>query len=76
MTKTRLKNKNIEIHRVIKIILVFPVLLLLIQCESQNKSLDEILLKKYEQHFISSGDNFPEISLFDNDRYKFFHENT
>jgi len=65
-----------------KLILVFPILLLLIQCESQNKSLDEILLQNYEQHFISSGDNFPEISLFDNDRYKLliglhngFHEN-
>jgi len=65
-----------------KLILVLPILLLLIQCKSQDKLLDEILLKNYEQHFISSGDNFPDISLFDNDRYKFlislhngFHEN-
>ena len=65
-----------------KLIFVLSVLLLVIQCKSQDQTLDEILLLKYEQHFISSGDNFPEISLFKNDRYKFliglhngFHEN-
>lgn len=40
------------------------------QCKKDEKSLNKILQKNYEQHFISSGNNFPEISLYDNDRYK------
>lgn len=54
-----------------KLIFYIPILFVLIQCKTHEKSLNEILSKNYEQHFISSGDNFPEISLFDNDRYKF-----
>ena len=36
-----------------------------------SKSLDEVLNAKYEKHFISSGDNFPQISLDKNSRYLF-----
>ncbi len=53
-----------------KSLLPIILLLLLYSCNSQEK-LRDVLNAEYEEHFISSGDNFPEISLFENDRYKF-----
>jgi len=46
-------------------------LIFMTQCEEPKKSLEQIFDAEYEQHFISSGDNFQEISLFDNNRYQF-----
>ena len=39
-------------------------------CQSP-KNLNQLLNSEYEQKIISSGDNFPKISLFENDRDKF-----
>ena len=38
---------------------------------SQQRSLDNLFNAKYEQHFISSGDNFGQISLKKNNRHLF-----
>ncbi len=49
-------------------------LLFLMQCApsaEDARSLEDILAADFEQHFISAGDNFPVISLFENDRFKF-----
>ncbi len=54
-----------------KIIPGIVILLLFVSCQTKKRPLDEILNAKYEQHFISSGDNFPQISLKKNNRYKF-----
>ncbi len=51
--------------------LIVLIVIFLIQCNSPKKTLVEILNGKYDQHFISSGDNFPQISLYKNERYKF-----
>jgi hypothetical protein len=53
-----------------KFLLFLPLFLVLIHCKS-SKDLDQILNSKYTKHFISSGDNFPQISLNENDRYLF-----
>lgn len=38
---------------------------------TQRQSIDRLFLAEYEQHFISSGNNFSQISLKKNNRYKF-----
>jgi len=53
-----------------KITIVLPLFLILIQC-TPSKNLDEIVHANYEKHFISSGDNFPQISLDKNQRHLF-----
>lgn len=47
------------------------MLFLFTQCKAPQAHLSAILAAEYEEHFISSGDNFPEISLEENNRYKF-----
>ena len=53
-----------------KIILLLPFFLVLIHCKP-SINLDQVLNSKYERHFISSGNNFPQISLDKNLRYQF-----
>jgi len=53
-----------------RILLLLPLILILIQCKAPKK-LDQVLSSTYERHFISSGNNFPEISLDKNLRYQF-----
>lgn len=50
---------------------LIAILFLFTQCASKKMSLDSMWSAQYDEHFISSGDNFPEISLLDNNRYKF-----
>ncbi len=57
--------------KIIKSILLVFFLLPSIVSMSQGLSISKVLNTKYEQHFISSGDNFPEISLKTNGRYLF-----
>lgn len=45
--------------------------MLLTSLKSFSQNLDEVLNGEYEQHFISSGNNFSQISLQKNDRYLF-----
>ena len=53
------------------IIFYISILFLLTQCDKSKKSLDYIINAEYDKHFISSGNNFPQISLTENDRFKF-----
>lgn len=51
-------------------LLVLSIILFLTNCKSSN-NLNKIVDINYEKHFISSGDNFPQISLDKNLRYRF-----
>jgi hypothetical protein len=53
-----------------KLLLSIVLLLALYSCNSRE-NLQDVLNTEYEEHFISSGNNFPQISLYENDRYKF-----
>ena len=53
-----------------RIIIILPLFLILIHC-SPSKNLDKVLNSNYEKHFISSGNNFPKISLDKNQRHLF-----
>lgn len=57
-----------------KMNIVFPIIFVLFgigKVEAQKPSIDYVLKGVYEQHFISSGDNFSQISLKKNKRYHF-----
>ncbi len=53
-----------------KIAFALPLFLILMHC-TPSKKLNEILNSDYESHFISSGANFPQISLDKNQRHLF-----
>ena len=53
-----------------KLLFILPFFLVLIHC-TPSKNIDQILSANYERHFISSGNNFPKISLDKNKRHLF-----